>query len=47
MGKEPKVHFKEQFNFETHLSGGENWINFVDQGRSTAVMTSYSVNFYK
>lgn len=32
MGKEGKVFFKDQFNFETHLSGGENWKNFVDTG---------------
>ena len=24
--------FKDPFNFETHLSGGEAWYNFVDSG---------------
>lgn len=32
MGKEPKISFKDSFNFDTHMSGGENWTNFVDQG---------------
>lgn len=32
VGKEPKINFKDQFNFETHLSGGDNWYNFVDEG---------------
>jgi hypothetical protein len=26
------VFFKDAFNFETHLSGGDNWTNFVDTG---------------
>jgi len=32
VGKEPKVYFSGAFNFDTHISGGENWKNFVDSG---------------
>jgi len=32
IGKEPKIYFKDAFNFETHLSGGDNWTNFIDSG---------------
>jgi hypothetical protein len=45
MGKESKVFFKDAFSFETHLSGGENWKNFVDTGpgMDTFVNTGLSV----
>jgi hypothetical protein len=32
MGKEGKVFLTDAFNFETFLSGGDNWTNFVDTG---------------
>jgi len=32
MNKDGKVYFKDHFNFETFLSGGDKWINFVDHG---------------
>jgi len=32
MNKEGKVFFKESFNLETYMSGGDNWINYVDEG---------------
>ena len=32
MGKEPKVSFSESFKFQTHLSGGNYWYNYVDSG---------------
>lgn len=32
MGKDGKVFLGDSFNFETNLSGGENWTNFVDCG---------------
>lgn len=35
LGKEPKVFFKDTFNFETHLNGGTNWENYVDTGPGT------------
>jgi len=45
MGKESKIFFKDAFNFETHLNGGENWKNFVDSGpgMDTFVNTELSV----
>jgi hypothetical protein len=45
MGKENKVFFKDALNFETHLSGGNNWKNFVDTGpgMETFVKTELSV----
>ena len=32
MGKEGKVFFKDSFNLDSYLSGGENWKNYVDEG---------------
>ena len=32
MGKEGKVFSKDSFNFDTNLSGGDNWKNYVDSG---------------
>lgn len=32
MGKEGKVFLTDAFNFETFLTGGDNWINYVDSG---------------
>ena len=45
MGKEGKVFFKDNFNFDTHLSGGENWKNFVDTvpGMETIINTELAI----
>lgn len=45
MGKENKIFFKDAMNFETHLSGGENWKNFVDTGpgMETIINTELSI----
>lgn len=32
MGKEGKVFLTDAFNFETFLTGGDNWVNYVDTG---------------
>ena len=44
-GKEAKIWFQDPFNFDTYLSGGEDWTNFVDTGpgMNTFVKTELSV----
>lgn len=32
MGKEGKVFFKDSFSLDTFITGGENWVNYVDSG---------------
>ena len=32
MGKEGKVFFKDSFQLDTFITGGDNWTNFVDEG---------------
>lgn len=40
-----RLYFNDSFNFETFISGGVNWINFVDggPGLKTTVPTTYSI----
>lgn len=32
LGKESRIFLTDAFNFETFVTGGENWTNFVDTG---------------
>lgn len=40
-----RLYFNDHFNFETFISGGDKWINFVDSGPglNTVLPTSYSI----
>lgn len=40
-----RLYFNDHFNFETFISGGDNWINFVDSGPglTTVLPTTYSI----
>lgn len=43
LGKEPKAFFENPLNFESHIVGGENWKNFVDEGPDTIFPTTLSI----
>jgi hypothetical protein len=43
MGKDAKCFFQDPIAFETHMSGGDNWKNFVDEGPDTAVKSTLSI----
>jgi len=34
------VFFKDPLNFETHLSGGDSWRNFIDEGPGMETFTN-------
>lgn len=40
-----RLYFNDSFNFETFITGGGNWINFVDggPGLNTVIPTTYSI----
>ena len=40
-----RLYFNDSFNFETFITGGGNWINFVDggPGLKTVIPTTYSI----
>lgn len=44
MSKDNKVYFKDPFNFESFLSGGENWANFVEDGPAADMKIDLAIN---